>query len=599
VIGSASKLGHCTFASIFQSTAGRVPNAVALRTRHDEVRWTWGEYNSRVRALAAGFSGLGVERGATVALMMTNRPEFHVADAAAMHLGAVPWSIYNSYPTEQIAHLLGDAGTNVVVTEQAMLPTLRKAAAAAKVEHVVVVDGEACDGVISLADVAAAADPWFDFAARWGAVQPQDLLTIIYTSGTTGPPKGVQLTHANVMAAIEAFIDVWRLPDEGRFVSWLPMAHIAERLVTQYAPMVLGSMVTTCPDGREIAAYLPEVRPSYFFSVPRIWEKLKARLDAELAGEPDPERRRSVERALDVGRRRVRALQAGGTVPGALEAEFERADQAVLGGLRHHLGLDRAVLGVTGAAPCPYEVIEFFHAIGIHLAEVYGLSEASGVGTHNRVGQERIGTVGPPMAGVELRLADDGEVLIRGAAIMAGYRNRPDATAEAIDGDGWLHTGDVGSVDEEGFLRIVDRKKELIINAAGKNMSPANIEAALKTSSELIDQAVAIGDRRPYNVALITLEPMAVRQFAHDRGISATSAADLAWEAAVIEEVARGVKRANERLARVEQIKRFRVIADEWEPGSDELTPTHKLKRRQIVAKYADQIEAIYTSEAT
>jgi long-subunit acyl-CoA synthetase (AMP-forming) len=590
-------MGHSTFASIFQATAARAPDAVAVRTRHDEVRWTWGEYNRRVRALAAGFSRLGVQRGETVALMLTNRPEFHVADAAAMHLGAVPWSIYNSYPTEQIAHLLADADTNVVVTEQAMLATVQKAAAAAMVEHVVVVDGEACDGAIALADVATAGDPSFDFEAQWRAVQPQDLLTVIYTSGTTGPPKGVQLTHASVLAAIEAFIDVWRLPDEGRFVSWLPMAHIAERLVTQYAPMVLGSAVTTCPDGREIAAYLPDVRPSYFFSVPRIWEKLKARLDAELAAEPDPERRRFVEEALNVGRRRVRALQAAGAVPASLQAEYERADQEVLAGLRHRLGLDRAALGVTGAAPCPYEVIEFFHAIGIHLAEVYGLSEASGVGTHNRVGHERIGTVGPPMAGVELALADDGEVLMRGAAIMAGYRNRPDATTEAIDADGWLHTGDVGSVDREGFLRIVDRKKELIINAAGKNMSPANIEAALKASSELIDQAVAIGDRRPYNVALITLEPIAARLFARDRGITAASTAELAGEAAVIEELARAVSRANDRLARVEQIKRFRLIADEWEPGGDELTPTHKLKRRQIVAKYAEQIEAIYATE--
>jgi long-chain acyl-CoA synthetase len=588
------RVEHSNFASIFQATAARKGEAVALRTRNDEVRLTWAEYSCSVCELAAGLAALGVERGSTVALMMTNRPEFHVVDTAVFHLGGVPWSIYNTYPAEQIAYLLSDADTNVVVTERATLASVREAAAAGGVDHVIVVDGEALDGVMSLQDVAGAGDPSFDFDAVWRAAQPQDLLTIIYTSGTTGPPKGVQLTHANVMAAIASFIEVWGLQDEGRFLSWLPMAHIAERLVTHYAPMVLGSIVTTCPNGREIAAYLPEVRPSYFFSVPRIWEKLKSAVDTELAAERDSERRRNVEWALDVGRRRVRALQNGDVEPEGLAEEYGRADEEVLGDLRRRLGLDRASLGVTGAAPCPYEVIEFFHAIGIHLAEVYGLSEATGAGTHNRIGREKIGTVGPPMPGIEVRLAKDGEVLMRGPVIMAGYRNRPEETAEAIDPDGWLHTGDIGQLDGDGFLKIVDRKKELIISSAGKNMSPVNIEAALKTSSELIDQAVAVGDRRPYNIALITLEPAAARQFALNHGLSATSTAALAREEAVIEEVARGVERANRRLARVEQIKQFQVLHVEWEPGGDELTPTQKLKRRNIAEKYAEQIDAIY-----
>jgi long-subunit acyl-CoA synthetase (AMP-forming) len=278
--------------------------------------------------------------------------------------------------------------------------------------------------------------------------------------------------------------------------------------------------------------------------------------------------------------------------------EYGRAEREVLADLRSRIGLDHVRLGVTGAAPCPYEVIEFFHAIGIHLCEVYGLSEATGAGTHNRIGHEKIGTVGQPMPGMELRLAPDGEVLLRGAVITPGYRNRPEATAETIDGDGWLHTGDVGRLDGDGFLTIVDRKKELIINAAGKNMSPVNIEAALETASELIDQAVAIGDRRPYNTALITLEPGAARQFARRHGLRSDSTAALAREPAVLEEVARGVERANARLARVEQIKRFAVIEAEWEPGGDELTPTQKLRRRQIAEKYARRIEAMYNNDA-
>ena len=585
---------HASLASIFQATAASSADAVALRTRRDEVRMTWAQYARRVREVALGLHALGVRRGSTVALMMANRPEFHVVDAAALHLGAVPWSIYNTYPPEQIVHLLRDAGTNVVVAERTRLATLGDAAAAAGVEHLVVVDGDPPEGCMDLDALVAAGDPAFDVEEAWRAIGPGDLATIIYTSGTTGPPKGVQLTHANVMAAIASFREIWSLPDEGRFVSWLPMAHIAERLVTHYAPMHLGSTVTTCPDPREIAAYLPEVRPSYFFSVPRVWEKLKSAVDVELAAEEDPERRRTVAWALDVGRRRVRALQAGGGVPGDLAEEHARAEGEVLAGLRRRLGLDRAVLGVTGAAPCPYDVIEFFHAIGIHLAEVYGLSEATGTGTHNRVGRERIGTVGPAMPGLEVRLAGDGEVLLRGPTLMAGYRNRPEETAETIGADGWLRTGDIGTLDDEGFLRIVDRKKELIINAAGKNMSPANIEAALKSASPVIDQAVAVGDRRPYNVALITLEPAAARQLAGGRGSPATSIPALAREPAILEEVARGVARANERLARVEQIKRFAVLDEEWEAGGDELTPTQKVKRRPIADKYAALIDSLY-----
>src|SRR5947208_3294001 len=294
-----------SFAALFQATIAWRGDVVALRTRHDEVRLTWSDYGRRVRDVAAGLAALGVERGSTVALMLTNCAEFHVVDTAAIHLGAVPWSIYNTYPAEQIVHLLRDAGTDVVVTEQSMIDRAREAAAQAGSRRVVVVDGSAAAGVMTLADVEAGGSASFDFEAAWHAVCPYDLLTMIYTSGTTGPPKGVQLTHGNGMAAIASFTEVWGLPDDGDFISWLPMAHIAERLVTQYGPMVLGSTVTTCPNPREIAAYLPEVRPSYFFSVPRIWEKLKSTVDTELAAEPDAGRRRAVQRALEAGRARV------------------------------------------------------------------------------------------------------------------------------------------------------------------------------------------------------------------------------------------------------------------------------------------------------
>jgi long-chain acyl-CoA synthetase len=571
-----------TVAEAFQSAVSQHGDRVAQRTRNDEISWTWKEYDDRVRAFAGGLAALGVGRGSTVALMLTNRPEFHVADAAAMHLGGVPWSIYTTYPADQITDLLRNSESRVVVTEQSLLPALREAAQAAGVEHVVVVDGEAPDGVLSVDDVVARGDAGFDFDAAWRAIQPDDLVTIIYTSGTTGPPKGVQLTHANIVTTCTAYAAVWKLREPPSIISWLPMAHIAERLVSHYTPMILAGTVTSCPIGREVAAYLPEVRPHYFFGVPRIWEKLKAGLEAKIA-QADEETQRATERAVEAGRRHLHE----GT-------PLSEEDERILAELRRTLGFDRTAMGSVGAAPCPFEVIEFFCSIGIPLGEVYGGSEGTGAATLNPPEAIKVGTVGPPLPGLEIKIADDGEILVRGPNVMAGYRNNPEATAEAVDAEGWMHSGDIGTLDEDGYLKIVDRKKELIINAAGKNMSPANIEAVLKASSPLIDQAVAIGDMRPYNVALLTLEPAAAAEFARRHGLSDASVDALADEPAVVEEVTRAVERANERLARVEQIKRFKIVPEEWEPGGDELTPTSKLKRKPIAQKYAGEIDALY-----
>ncbi len=418
----------------------------------------------------------------------------------------------------------------------------------------------------------------FDFEAAWRAVEPYDILTLIYTSGTTGPPKGVQLTHSNLISAVQGFDEVIAFPSDGRVVSWLPMAHIAERACSHYLPMMLGFTTTDCPDPRQVVAYLPEVRPTWFFAVPRICEKLKAAIEAGIEGEQDEARKQATEWALDVGLRKVRLEQAGEPVPDELLAEHAKADELVLSKIRAGLGLDQIESINVGAAPTPREVIEFFHAIGVPLAELWGMSETTGYGTCNPPDRIKIGTVGPISPGVEIKLADDGEVLIRGPVITPGYRNQPEKTEEAIDAEGWLYTGDVGEFDEDGYLKIVDRKKELIINAGGKNMSPANIEAKVKAASPVIGQVIAIGDTKPYNVALITLDPDVAP----------------AWAGDVAAEVERGVAAANEQMARVEQIKRYKVLAKDWEPGGDELTPTMKLKRKPIHQKYEKEIEALY-----
>jgi long-subunit acyl-CoA synthetase (AMP-forming) len=342
-------------------------------------------------------------------------------------------------------------------------------------------------------------------------------------------------------------------------------------------------------------SYLPQVRPSWFFAVPRVWEKLKAGLETMLAAQPD-EQRKPIEEALAASIERVRLKQRGEPVPEELEARVKELDEQMFSNFRTMLGLDQAIAVNAGAAPTPVEVIEFFHALGIELAELWGMSETCGFGTCNRPGAVKIGTVGPPAPGTELKLADDGEVLVRGEFMMLGYRNDPAKTAETIDAEGWLHTGDVGEIDDDGYLKIVDRKKELIINAAGKNMSPANIEAELKTASPLIGQAVTIGDRRPYNTALIVLDADFAPQWAGQQGLDGKSLQDLAGEAKVIEAVQSGVDAANAHLARVEQIKKFTIVPGDWVPGGDELTPTMKLKRKPIAEKYAAQIEAMYQS---
>jgi long-chain acyl-CoA synthetase len=585
-----------TMCGAFQVTASERPDQVAIRTKGDELTITWGEYAERVKKLAAGLAALGLERGQTIGLMLNNRPEFHLVDTAAMHLGATPYSVYNTYTAEQIEYLVTDADNTIIVTEGAYLDTVMKVKeACSSVEHVIDVEGSGREGTMSLDELEAAGKDDFDFDAAWRAVEPDDVLTLIYTSGTTGPPKGVQIMHKNELVAGRSFDQIIQFPDGASVVSYLPMAHIAERSCSQYLPIMFGFTVTDCPNAREVVGYLPDVRPSWFFSVPRIFEKLKAALEAGMAAEQDEQKKQATEWAIGVGLKKVRAEQAGEEVPAELAEEYEKADSMVLSTIRERLGLDRLEALNVGAAPCPAEVIEFFHALGLPLAELWGMSETCGAGCCNRPDHIKIGTVGPAAPGVELKLGEDGELLMKSGVVMKGYRNDEEKTRETIDSDGFLHTGDIAEIDDDGFVKIVDRKKELIINAAGKNMSPANIEAKVKTSSGLIGQAICIGDRRPYNVALITLDPDVAPGFAKEHGISDTSPEALASEQAVIDEVQAGIDRGNEQLARVEQIKKFKILPTDWEPGGDELTPTMKLKRKPIHEKYADEIEELYS----
>ncbi len=586
-------LGAATLCEAFQISAATHPQQVAVRTPGDAVVLTWAQYAERVRRTAAGLAALGVRRGDTVAVLLSNRPEFLWVDVAAMHLGATTVGLYTTFAQEQVDYVLRDSGATVALTEQAFAPALlRSRRACPRLTHLVSVDGGA--GMLSLDEVDAAGDPDFDLSLTWPQVAEHDVVALVYTSGTTGPPKGIQITHAGVIAnahALHQAIPAYRAGFSA--VCYLPLGHIGARVLDHYFSLLLGGTLTCCPDVTNLGAVLVDTRPTWLFGPPRVWEKLQANLTAAITVEPDDHRRRSTQAAIETGMAVVRARQAGERPSAQLLAEYERADVLVLSELRARLGLDHVETASVGAAPMPPEVIEFFWALGVPLCELYGMSEVL-ISTINPIDRVRIGTVGVPVPGMEVRVAEDGEVLMRGPSVMRGYLNQPAKTADTIDAHGWLHSGDIGELDGDGYLRITDRKKEMIINTVGHNMSPANVETRLKTSSPLIGQAVCIGDTRPYNVALLVLDPDAARAFATHHGLDGCSVSALAHERCVLDEVAAGVARANAHLSLPEQIQRWTLLDREWLPGGTELTPTMKLQRRPIATKYADEIEKLY-----
>ncbi|MFE4500048.1 AMP-dependent synthetase/ligase [Rhodococcus sp. NPDC056743] len=579
-----------TAVEAFQNTVRMHPDRVALRTPGGRQEVTWREYAQRVETIAGGLAKLGVRRGDTVGLMLTNRPEFHLVDTAIMHLGAIPFSVYNTSAPEQLEFLFTSAGNKVVVTEQVFMPPIT--ASGVPFEHIITVDSPV-KGAIELTDVESNPVADFDFEASWQSVEPDDVITLIYTSGTTGPPKGVEITHRNVIGAARAMAG-FDLGFDDRAISYLPAAHIADRVSTNGANQFFGVQITSVGDLRELMSALTDVRPTMFVGVPRVWMKIKAGIEAKLAAETNPVTSKLAAWSFDVGARAARADLNETPRGRALQLRYRVADTLVSSKVRTALGFDQLRLAFTGAAAIPVEILEYFMGLGIPLLEIWGMSETVGLGAMTTADNLKIGTVGKPIAGVEIRLADDGEVLVRGPIVMRGYRNQPERTAETIDSDGWMATGDIGKFDDDGNLTIVDRKKELIINSSGKNLAPNNIENAVKASSSLIAQVVAIGNNQRYVTALVTLDPDVADLRAQTFGVPGAQLADLAENPKIVEEATLAVKAGNAKLSRVEQVKRFSIVPSAWIPGGDELTPTMKLRRKPIATKYADTIAALY-----
>ncbi|MGH9148909.1 MAG: AMP-dependent synthetase/ligase, partial [Acidimicrobiales bacterium] len=504
------RVAGTTVTSRFAETVAAHRDSTALRWRQPGggfAALTWGGYAEQACRVAGGLAGLGAGPGHRVLLMTRNRPEFHFADIGALLAGATPVSIYNSSPAEQVRYLAAHSRASVAVVEDAaFLERLAKVRAdLPALRHIFVIDdpeARAADGVMPFASLLAA-DP-VDLAAAARGATPGDLATVIYTSGTTGPPKGVMLTHANVTWTVESLLA--RFGEEGtgtglRTLSYLPMAHIAERIVSHYLAVRWAAEVITCPEPSLLKEYLPAVRPQVFFGVPRIWERMVAGVSAILAA--DPERKAHFDDGIATAKGLDAARQEG---PLTDDQQNLRAflDMVAFGQLRDQVGLDQCRLAGSAAAPLNPDVLSWVRAVGIPLAEAYGLSEACGPVTFTAE-RVKIGRVGPALPGIELKVLADGEVCCRGGNVFAGYLDDPERTAEVLDGEGWLHTGDIGEVDPDGYLRIVDRKKDLIVTAGGENVSPANIEAAL-VAHPLIGQAAVVGDRRPYLCALVVLD---------------------------------------------------------------------------------------------
>jgi long-chain acyl-CoA synthetase len=596
-----AKVAGQTIPGLFLDLVARKPDSVmfrAMASAPGESPATWTSHTvAEVRDLAgraaAGYQALGVAVGERVMLMMRNRPDFHWLDLGAQFVRATPVSIYNSSSAEEIQYLASHAEARIIIVEDAgfLGKVMEIRSELPQLEHVFVIEtpaGGLPGGVRSVDELLGQGTA--DVAALAADTSPDDLATLIYTSGTTGPPKGVMITQGNLAYTVQILFELMDRDDVGdwRAVSYLPMAHIAERVTTHYQTLVHGLEVSCCPDPNLLSAYLREVHPNMLFGVPRVYEKIYAGVNAALSLDPEKQTKfnEGVAMALE-----IKAAERAGTATQEQLDTWAFLDAVAFTPVRALVGLDEVEIAITGAAPLPAEILEWFNAIGVKLAEIYGLSETCGPLTFTPWANKP-GWVGQGAPGMEVRIADDGEVVCRGGNVFQGYLKSPEKTAEALI-DGWFHTGDIGIMDDEGYVKIVDRKKELIITSGGKNISPANLEAALKMIP-VVGQACAIGDNRKFVSALLVLDPEAAPVWANANGKAGMSLAELASDPDLIAAVQAGVDEVNTKFAQVEQIKKFTLLAEEWLPDSDLLTPTSKLKRRGIHARYAEQIEAMY-----
>ena len=572
--------------------AAERPSTIAYQAKVNG-RWqptTWRTYADQIRTAARALMALGMPVDGKVTILGFNRPEWVIVDHAAMMARGCPAGIYTTCSAEEVQYIVHHSESKVVLVENAeQLAKIRaKRSELPLLEWIVMMQGTTFDPAPDtlawdafLARSAGVSDA--DLDARIAAIQQSDLATLIYTSGTTGPPKGVMLSHGNLAWTAEMLLDVGGRRTDEVSLSYLPLSHIAEQMATVHMPATAGSTVYFAESLEKLPENLREARPTVFFGVPRIWEKFHAGVAGKLA-QATGVKKRLVDWARGVCAQVNAHRDRGEPLPRALDLQYRLATKLVIGKVKAALGFDRAQRLYSGAAPIAPDVLEFMASLDLPVLEIYGQSEDSGPTASNLAGRTRIGTVGAPLPGLEVKIAEDGEILVRGPNVFLGYFKEPDATAEALN-DGWLYSGDLGAFDKDGFLSITGRKKEIIITAGGKNIAPKNIEALIK-SSPLVGEAVVIGDRRKYLTALITLDEAAARRVAPSGAPHLSADVRTAIQAAI--------DTANQTLARVEQVKKFSILAHPFGIESGELTPTMKIKRSVVAQLYAREIESMY-----
>ncbi|MBI2892309.1 MAG: AMP-binding protein [Deltaproteobacteria bacterium] len=586
---------------VFFETAAARGDGDALRYK-DRGLWkavSWRDYARRVRLVARGLVKLGLQKGGAVAITGNNCPEWLIADLATMAAGGVPAPIYTTVTAEQAAYIVGHSEATIFIADtiDQVRKIKTKAAELPKLAHFIVMrpvtNGEG-EGVIDLGALEKLGEgvDEKDLEARLELLEPTGLATLIYTSGTTGPPKGVMLSHRNLVFTARAASDSMGVEGAEVFASYLPLSHIAEQMISIHLAVTTGSTAWFVESLDKLGDNLREIHPTVFVGVPRVWEKIQAKMMEAGAAAP-PLRKKIVAWAKGVGIEAARGRMEG-REPGL---GYKIADKLVYSKVRDRLGLERCRLCVTSAAPIARATLEFFHSLGLPIYEVYGMSECTGPATTSMPKAFRIGKVGKVMPGTELKIAEDGEVCMRGDHVFLGYYKDEASTREALDAEGWLHSGDVGQIDSQGFLQITDRKKDLIITAGGKNVAPQNLEALLKGIAG-IGQTVVLGDRMKYLAALLTIDPEAAARVAAECGARGSTPADLATDPAFAAHVQKGVDAVNSQLAKYETIKRWKLLPGEFTIDGGELTPTMKIKRKVIRDKYATEIAALFPPDA-
>jgi long-chain acyl-CoA synthetase len=595
-----------TIIEALASNAFRRPSSPAMRYRNAEGEWqviSWSDYLAAVRQVAGGLAALGIAPGSRVAVLSANRPEWHIADLGILATGCISVPIYPTSSTTQIAYVLRhakveacivdshtQAGKVLEVRDQA--PTLR---------HVVVVDQatRSTDTFLRTFDELSALGADLSEAdravveQRMRDVHPDDVATLVYTSGTTGPPKATMITHHNIMWTLRQVAPVYSLTEGDRMLSFLPLSHIAERMMSEFTPIGVGGETWFARGLATVAQDLPECRPTIFLAVPRVWEKLREGIEGHIRRQPMAVRV-AVERYMQLGSRKVQAEQAGLSPSRALAATYESLNRTVGASIRRQIGLDKARFVVSAAAPIHPDLVRWYYSIGLPMYQIYGQTEGCGPSTANRPGRVRIGTVGEALPGMTVKLAEDGEVLLKGDNVCLGYLDDPAATAELIDTDGWMHTGDTGEFDQDGQLRIVGRKKDLIVTAAGKNIAPQDIEVDL-ANHPLVSEAVVVGEGRKYLAALLTLDVEELTRWArmHDKLDDPEA---LTEDPDLMAEIDKAIEAVNRARSHAEGIRKFRILPHDLTAASGELTPTMKVKRNIVYQNYAEVIDELYAA---